>query len=144
MSKSKIPEMLKDANDRAEALANEIDDLARRAHLTPEQQERLERQVSAGERLHGEIDALKVTNEELLREAVANGWVVGGSDEGPAFIPDRQAWADPNSSARSTKNELEYQMRALDSAPDVDRDRIEKLVRSEDGKNDAEFVIVRV
>src|SRR3954466_1482774 len=122
---NKIPELLRDAKQRAAAILTEIDDLSGRGNLTPGQEERLERQVSAGERIHGEIEALEVAQTEMLREAFANGWGGGGSDTGPALIPDQRAWQEPIT-PRSTKNELEYRaLHALDSAPDVDRDRIE-------------------
>src|SRR3954469_6835884 len=76
---NKIPELLRDAKQRAAAILTEIDDLTGRGNLTPGQEERLERQVSAGERIHGEIEALEVAQTEMLREAFANGWVGGGS-----------------------------------------------------------------
>src|SRR4051812_47087516 len=99
---NKIPELLRDAKQRAAAILTEIDDLSGRGHLTPGQEERLERQVSAGERIHGEIEALEVAQTEMIREAHANGWVGAGApgeperDDGYSFnvVKTRDPWSD--------------------------------------------------
>jgi HK97 family phage major capsid protein len=135
-------------------LVDEIDRLvALGDDISEGQMVRMVETTRAAEKLNAEIAAHDAAHaaglterqhkiDELKKFVNKPGHTSSGVSESFEYMQRGAAWAEPIM-PWTTKNQLESRaMTALDTADYADRDRIEKLVRRDDGKADAEYVVV--
>src|SRR5690348_8817517 len=122
-----LKEQLDEARSRAGKLQDEISDLASRDELTPEQSERLERQVSAVGRLQGEVEALKRAWSAETASALQDGKLHYESGDGPAFCRQGEdPWRGEAARSFGTPDRSEMRSRAMRA--------VERSTAPDDGK----------
>lgn len=146
-----MTQTLEELRAKSLEICEDLERLGAIAHPTAGDLERMTRQMVAAERVMAQILDLEEREGTVadrdsqvadLRKYHNAGYVGGGSDEGPQHLRRGEVY-DPPITRQTTKNELTNRaLRALDGADYADRDRIEKLVRREDGRADSEYVIV--